>query len=272
MPEIAEVETVRNTLKNQILFKKIKEVKVLYERMIDSSVDEFKEVLKNREFIDIKRRGKWLIFELDNYYLLSHLRMEGKYFIKTSNEEVNKHEYVIISFFDNIDLRYHDTRKFGRMKLIKKDELENTVEIKKQGYEPGDKELTSSYLLSCFKNKSTAIKTILLDQTIISGLGNIYVNEVLFASKINPFKKASQITKNEAENIAVSADKIIKKAIEMGGTTIKSYTSSLGVTGRFQSELMVHKREGEKCKVCNTIIKNEKINGRSTYYCPKCQK
>lgn len=272
MPEIAEVETVRNTLKKQILLKKIKEVKVLYERMIDSDIDEFKNNLKGEKFIDIKRRGKWLIFELDNYYLLSHLRMEGKYFIKKSNESIQKHEHVIITFLDNCDLRYHDTRKFGRMKLIKKEELKNTLEIKKQGYEPGEEKLTSTYLLSCFKNKSTAIKTVLLDQTIISGLGNIYANEVLFAAGINPFKKAQDITKKEAENIISSADKIIKKAIEMGGTTIKSYTSSLGVTGKFQQELKVHKREGEKCLVCNTIIRNEKINGRSTYYCPKCQK
>ena len=112
----------------------------------------------------------------------------------------------------------------------------------------------------------------LLDQTIISGLGNIYANEVLFASGINPFKKGKEITKKEAENIVISSETIIKRAMELGGTTIKSYTSSLGVTGRFQQELMVHKREGEECKICHSLIQNEKINGRSTYYCPVCQK
>lgn len=272
MPEIAEVETVRNTLKKQILYKKIKNVQVLYEKMIESDIQEFKGVLKNNEFIDIKRRGKWLIFELEDHYLLSHLRMEGKFFLKRENEEIEKHEHVIFTFQDNTDLRYHDTRKFGRMNLIKKEELVTNKAIQKQGFEPGEKELTSDYLLEKFQNKSIAIKTLLLDQTIISGLGNIYANEVLFASRIYPFKKGCEITESDAKNIVESSAKIIKRAMELGGTTIKSYTSSLGVTGRFQQELMVHKKEGEPCKVCNSIIKNEKINGRSTYYCPKCQK
>lgn len=272
MPEIAEVETVRNTLKKQILHKRIKNVRVLYERIIESDLEEFKKVLKGNEFVDIKRRGKWLIFELEQHYLLSHLRMEGKFFLKNNQEEVAKHEHVIITFQDNTDLRYHDTRKFGRMNLIEKEALKTNKAIKKQGFEPGEKELTSEYLLEKFKNKNIAIKTLLLDQTIISGLGNIYANEVLFASKINPFKKGKNITKKEAENIVESSAKIIKKAMELGGTTIKSYTSSLGVTGRFQQELMVHKKEGETCKICGTKIRNEKINGRSTYYCPRCQK
>jgi formamidopyrimidine-DNA glycosylase len=198
--------------------------------------------------------------------------MEGKYFLKFSSENIEKHEHVIISFYDNTDLRYHDTRKFGRMKLIKKEELENTIEIKKQGYEPGSKELTSEYLMEKFKNKNLPIKTILLDQTIISGLGNIYANEVLYASHINPLKKGKDITRSEAENIVSSSARIIKRAMELGGTTIKSYTSSLGVTGRFQNELMVHKKEGEPCKICKSPIKNIKVNGRSTYFCENCQK
>lgn len=272
MPEIAEVETVRNTLKKQILQKRIREVKVLYPKMIVSDLEEFSSVLKGNQFVDIKRRGKWLIFELENHYLLSHLRMEGKFFLKSKNEPIMKHEHVVISFKDGSDLRYHDTRKFGRMELIKKEDLEKNKAIEKQGYEPGEKELTAEYLLEKFKGKNIAIKTILLDQTIISGLGNIYANEVLFASKINPWKKGKEITKEEAEQIIISAANIIKRAMELGGTTIKSYTSSLGVTGRFQQELMVHKREGEVCKGCGNPIHNEKINGRSTYYCENCQK
>ncbi len=272
MPEIAEVETVRKTLKKQILHKKIKEVKVLYEKMLESNPIDFKKDLINDEFIDIKRKGKWLIFELQNHYLLSHLRMEGKYFLKEHDEPIEKHEHIIITFQDNTDLRYHDTRKFGRMNLINKEDLETVEAIKKQGLEPGDEDLTSTYLLSKLKNKNLPIKTILLDQTIISGLGNIYANEVLFASHINPLKKGKDITKKEAEDIIISAKNIIKRAIELGGTTIKSYTSSLGVTGKFQQELMVHKRENEECKICHTLIKNEKVNGRSTYYCPHCQK
>ncbi len=271
MPEIAEVETVRNTLKKRILNKKIIKVDVYYEAMIESNIEDFKKNLVNQSFIDIKRRGKWLIFETEDYYLLSHLRMEGKYFIKEL-EVKEKHEHVIFTFSDNTTLRYHDTRKFGRMRLILKEELMHTECILKQGLEPGDKDLTSDYLLNKFRNKRLPIKSVLLDQTIISGLGNIYVNEVLFASSINPLRCASSLTKEECERIVLTSAKIIKEAIKMGGTTIKSYTSSLGVTGRFQQKLKVHKREGEACYQCGTKIKNIKIGGRSTYYCPTCQK
>ncbi len=272
MPEIAEVETVKNTLKKQILNKRIKDVKVYYEKMIESNINTFKRDLIGDEFIDIKRRGKWLIFELHNHYLLSHLRMEGKFFLKNTNEELAKHEHVVITFEDNLDLRYHDTRKFGRMNLISKEELENTECIKKQGLEPGDKALTASYLQKKLKNKSLPIKSVLLDQSIISGLGNIYANEVLFYALINPLKKASSLTLEECNRIVEGANVIIKEAIKMGGTTIKSYTSSLGVTGRFQTKLKVHKKEGQLCPHCNNKIVKIKVGGRSTYYCPNCQK
>ncbi len=272
MPEIAEVETVRNTLKQRILHKKIVNVEILYPKMIESDIKDFKNILIGREFIDIGRIGKWLIFDLNDYCLLSHLRMEGKYFLKNKDEKIEKHEHIIITFNDGSDLRYHDTRKFGRMNLVKKEDYLNVEAIKKQGYEPFSEKLTPEYLLNKFKNKQLPIKTLLLDQTIISGLGNIYADEVLFASRINPLKKGSDITKEDCANIIESSKKIIKKAIEMGGTTIKSYTSSLGVTGRFQAYLQVHKRENEPCLVCGSLIKRIKVNGRSTYFCPKCQK
>ncbi len=272
MPEIAEVETVRNTLKKSILNKPIQNVEVFYEPMIESNLKNFKKDLINKSFIDIKRRGKWLIFETEDRYLLSHLRMEGKFFIKDQNLPKEKHEHVIITFKDHTTLRYHDTRKFGRMNLILKADLENTESIKKQGLEPGDPNLTSSYLLTKFKNKKLPIKTVLLDQTIISGLGNIYVNEVMFYAHLNPLKEACKVTKEECDLIVKGSAEIIKEAIKMGGTTIKSYTSSLGVTGRFQQKLKVHKKAGEPCPICNTPIKNIKIGGRSTYYCPHCQK
>ena len=272
MPEIAEVETVRNTLKKRILHKKIKKVEVYYEPMIESDIDAFKKNLVGESFIDIKRRGKWLIFETEHYYLLSHLRMEGKYFIKDKQEIKDKHEHVIFTFIDDTTLRYADTRKFGRMNLILKTEINNTECIKKQGLEPGDKKLTADYLLKKFEKKQLPIKTVLLDQTIISGLGNIYANEVLFAAGINPLTKACNLTKEDCERIVKRAAEIIEAAIKMGGTTIRSYTSSLGVTGKFQQNLKVHKREKEKCLVCGTAIENIKVGGRSTYFCPNCQK
>ena len=153
MPEIAEVETVRQTLKRRILKKQIKNVNVLYERMIESDVTEFKKNLVGLEFDDILRRGKWLIFSIGDYYLCSHLRMEGKYFIKDNNEEINKHEHVIFTFEDGSDLRYHDTRKFGRMNLVLKKDIDSVEGVRKQGIEPIDEALSKEYLYDNFKKR-----------------------------------------------------------------------------------------------------------------------
>ncbi len=266
------METVRQTLKRRILNKKIKNVNVLYNKIIESDLEEFKKELVGLEFSDILRKGKWLLFLVGDYYLCSHLRMEGKYFIKNETEPIEKHEHVIFTFVDGTDLRYHDTRKFGRMVFVKKDKLDTVEGIRKQGIEPIDDKLSKEYLYEHFKKKKLPMKTLLLDQTIISGLGNIYANEVLFGAKIYPLKLGTEITMEECQRIVDVSKKIIKEAIKCGGTTIRSYTSSLGVTGRFQQNLMVHKRENEKCKICGTIIKRIVVGGRSTYYCEKCQK
>jgi len=272
MPEIAEVETVRRTLNKKIINKKIKDVNIIYSKMLETNPDFLKNTLINKEIIDIKRIGKWLLFELDNYYLLSHLRMEGKFFLKNDGEPIEKHEHIIIKFVDNTELRYHDTRRFGKMCLVEKDKLYEYEGIRKQGYEPFDEKLTKEYLLEKFKNKKMPVKSLLLDQTIISGLGNIYADEVVFNAKINPLKKGNELSLEECQRIVDATNSIIKEAIKMGGTTIKSYTSSLGVTGLFQKQLMVHKKEGERCEICSSIIKRIKIGGRSTYYCETCQK
>lgn len=272
MPEIAEVETVRQVLKKQILRKKIKSVNVLYDRIVESDLNEFKTKLIGLEFDDILRKGKWLLFSIGDYYLCSHLRMEGKYFIKDSKEPINKHEHVIFSFSDNTDLRYHDTRKFGRMNLVLKDKLDTVPGVKKQGIEPIDDNLTKEYLYEKFKKKRLPMKTLLLDQTIISGLGNIYADEVLFASGINPLKLGKDITLEECQKIVDSSKKIILLAIKNGGTTIRSYTSSLGVTGHNQDNLKVHQRANQECFNCSTLITKTVVGGRGTYYCPKCQK
>ncbi len=228
-------------------------------------------------FQEILRRGKWLLFDLGDYYLCSHLRMEGKYFIKDHKEPRDKHEHVIFELNDGNDLRYADVRKFGRMNLVKKELLDTVEGVNKQGLEPVPnelvkEELTKEYLYDKVHNKHLPVKELLLDQTIISGLGNIYADEVAFASNLNPLKEGTELTKKECQRIIDASNNIITKAIKEGGTTIRSYTSSLGVKGNYQNFLMVHKREGEPCKVCNSIIKRIKVGGRSTYFCPKCQK
>ena len=265
MPELAEVQTVRDTLKKQVLHKKIKDIKILYDKIIENDIEYFKNNLVDHEFIDIKRKGKYLIFETNDKYLISHLRMEGKYFIKVVNEEIQKHEHIIF-YFDDFTLRYHDTRKFGRMKLINKEDIDDY--FKNVGPD-ANSEINADYLFEKIKNKDIPLKTLLLDQSIIAGLGNIYVDEVLYASKINPFKTGNKMTLKDCENILAASKEILNNAIKYKGTTIRSYTSSLGVYGEYQNYLCVHTKDF--CK-CGEKIKKEKIGGRSTYYCPKCQK
>ena len=273
MPELPEVETVKETLKKIVIGKKIINVKVNYKNIIEfPSSDEFVKKIINETIIDMKRRGKWLMFELNNYFLLSHLRMEGRYFYKKRNEEHLKHEHVIFEFSDGNELRYIDTRKFGRMYLLNKEDIYNVKPLCELGLEPWDDNLTASYLKEKYKNKKLPIKTVILDQSIIVGIGNIYADEILFLSNIDPLKKASMLTEKELDNIIINTKKVLNEAIKDGGTTIKSYESSEGVHGRFQQNLLVHNRENEKCKKCSSIIIKTRIGGRSTYYCPTCQK
>ena len=272
MPEIAEVRVVAKTLKRQLIGKKIEKVQILVANIIDEDIKNFVANIQGKKIEDITTYGKWIIFNMGQVSLLSHLRMEGKYFYVPSNSEITKHDHVIFSLDNNYDLRYNDVRKFGKMFTTDTDKIFEDERIKKLGYEPDDKRLTSTYLLDKLKDKSIPIKEALLDQTIINGLGNIYANEVLFASKINPFKKSSNITSDEASVIIKNACKIVTKSFEMGGTTIKSYTSSLGVIGHYQDELKVQSKENKPCSVCNSPIKRVKLNGRSIFYCEKCQK
>lgn len=271
MPEIAEVRTVARTLNRSLPGNKIKDINVIYDRIIDQDINEFKNILIGKTIESVSSFGKYLLFNLGEYTLISHLRMEGKYFIKKAEEPIEKHEHVIF-IFDDFTLRYHDTRKFGRMNLVKKSDIDKVEAIKKQGIEANSQKLTKEYLYDKIHKKNIPIKSLLLDQTIISGLGNIYANEVMFDARINPNKLGKDISLKECDLIVKASKKIIDAAIKDGGTTIKSYTSSLGVTGRFQQHLMVHKREGEECKICGTLIENIKIGGRSTYFCPKCQR
>lgn len=271
MPELPEVETVKNGLKKKVLNKKITNCKVLYQGIIAYPNElEFIKNITNETIKDITRKGKFLIFELDNYYLISHLRMEGKYFIKEPSESLTKHDHIIFTLNNKEELRYNDTRKFGKMHLVKKDEL-NLTPLKKLGLEPWDKNLTKEYLKEKL-NKKKAIKTLLLDQSIIAGIGNIYADEILFLSKIHPETTGVDLTNKNLEDIIKNTRMILEKAIDLGGTTIHTYKAVDGITGRFQQELLVHNKKGDNCPSCNQEIIKIVVNGRGTYYCPKCQK
>ena len=269
MPELPEVETVKNTLIREIKDKQIISASVYWDNIIAyPEVKEFEKQIRNQKINDIHRRGKWLMFELDDYYLLSHLRMEGKYFIRNTDDKIEKHQHVIFHFSDGTDLRYHDTRKFGKMYLLSKDTAFSAKPLSELGLEPWDENLTPEYLKNKFHKKP--IKTELLDQTIIVGIGNIYADEILFLSKINPKTLATNLTTKDCQNIIDFTKQVLEKAIEYGGTTVKSYTSSEGVHGRFQQHLLVHTKE--ECPICHSKITKITVGGRGTYYCENCQK
>ena len=273
MPELPEVETVRRTLELHLLDETIDSVHVYYDKMLSPNKDEFINKLPNQTFRSIKRYGKYLFFIFDDYSIISHLRMEGKYFIRKL-EKPYLHEHIIFVLKSGKTLRYHDVRKFGTMKLVHTtdmNEIFKEVELAKLGKEANDTTFTKEELYAKIHKLNTPIKTVLLDQEVLCGLGNIYVDEVCFKCGFHPLRLASTLTIDDCEMILKSSIDVLNYAIECGGTTIRSYTSSLGVTGRFQLNLNVHTQVGKPCKVCNTIIQKIKVGGRGTYFCPVCQ-
>lgn len=273
MPELPEVETVVRGLRSKVVGRIIRKVNIYYENIIEyPDVCSFQKKIKNQKINEINRYGKWIIFVLDNYYLLSHLRMEGKYFLKSKGDALEKHEHVSFVLDNDMELRYMDVRKFGKMQLIEKENINKIGPFLEMGLEPWDKKLNTLYLKEKFLRKKLPIKSCLLDQRIIVGIGNIYADEILFLSKINPLKEAISLSLEELERIIDNTKLVLEKAIEKGGTTIRSYTSLNGIHGLFQQELYVHSKEGQKCLICGSDILKIKVGGRGTYYCPKCQK
>lgn len=272
MPEIAEVRTVARTLNKKIIGRKIIGIETPYDKIIEGNVDDFKKGVVDRYITNVDNYGKWIFITLGDVTIMSHLRMEGKYYIKPTDEEWSKHEHIIMHLDDGTDLRYHDVRKFGKMVLVNTDEIYKQPEISKLGIEPDSASLTKEYIYYNVHDSKLPIKTLLLDQSIINGLGNIYADEVLFRAHVNPMRLGNTITLDECELIKNGAYEVITKATELGGSTIRSYTSSLGVIGHYQDELRVHTLAGKPCSTCSTIIEKTRVGGRGTYYCPKCQK
>ena len=274
MPELPEVETVKEALNQTVKGQTIKEIELRYEPMIKNmSADEFKEKLINQTIQAVSRRGMYLVFHFDDYQLLSHLRMEGKYFYVDSDFELNPHVHVIFTLENGKRLLYQDTRKFGTYHLYDKAiDLETTAPFQVLGLEPFATEFTPSYVKEKIQNKKKPIKSLLLDQTVVCGLGNIYVDEVLYRARLHPLTSSSELTDKDIENVVKYTVEVLARAIELGGTTIRTFRSSHGVSGTFQNELLVHQRKGENCYECHTPIEKIKVGGRGTYFCPTCQK
>ena len=272
MPELPEVETVRNIILPLVKGKTIDHVEVYFDRLVLSNLEEFKEKIKNQTILNIDRYGKYLFFMLSNdLVLINHLRMEGKWRYSKSAYHRNKFTTALFYFTDGSSLAFDDTRKFGIMYLSNLTEYKNLEMIKKLGIEPLN--LNESMYPDIKKklNKNKCIKDLLLDQTILCGIGNIYADEINYACKISPFKKGKDLTDEEVENICINAKKILEEAIECGGSTIHSFHPSEGVDGRMQGHLKCYGHEGKPCPICGTKFHKTFIGGRGTTYCPNCQ-
>ncbi len=272
MPEMPEVETVRRTLLPLIKGKTIKEVTVWYPKIITGDAKEFKQQLVGKKITTIDRYAKYLLIRLSgNLTVVSHLRMEGKYRLVKINTKKDKHDHVQIVFSDNSALRYNDVRKFGRMQLIKTGTEKEKTGISKLGAEPNSAAFTISYLQNGLARKKKNIKNTLLDQSVVAGLGNIYVDEVLWETKIHPLSQANTIPAERVAQLHDNINSLIELAIAERGTTIHTYLDANGKTGGFQKMLQVYGHKGEPCVRCGTPLEKIKVNGRGTTFCPKCQ-
>ncbi|EHO50941.1 DNA-formamidopyrimidine glycosylase [Lentilactobacillus kisonensis] len=272
MPELPEVETVRRGLTELVVGSKIKAVDVLYEKIGNLPKADFEQALRNKIIERIDRRGKYLLIRISGgLTIVSHLRMEGKYDVEPDGVPIGKHTHVIFYLTDGRELRYNDSRKFGRMNLVDTGQEMTVAGLKTIGPEPTDHDLTIDYMKTIFAKSKKMVKPFLLDQSKIAGLGNIYADEVLWLSKIHPEQPVNLITADEIERLRHNIITEIQKAIAGHGTTVHSYSNAYGEAGEFQNHLNVYGRKGEPCLRCGTPIVKIKLAQRGTHFCPHCQ-
>lgn len=271
MPELPEVETIRRQLEQKIKNKKITKVEVLQPRMINVPAKEFIKRVEKSKVKDIRRRAKLLIIDLSsNYSLIIHLKLTG---LLIHDQEPDKYTNVVFEFADGKKLLYKDIRKFGYMKLMKTSEVPAFLEKENFGPEPLAKEFTLDKfkeLLS--KKKRSKIKPLLMDQTFLAGIGNVYAQEACFYAKVKPMRVASSLQDKEIKDLYEGLRKILTESIKYKGSSVDTYVDTRGQEGSFVPRLKVYRKGGQPCLRCKTKLKEIKLAGRGTTFCPKCQK
>ena len=283
MPELPEVETVKKGLERSIVNKKIKKVYLSGRSLRFPLPDDFTSMVINKKILSVSRRAKYLLIGLSgNLTIISHLGMSGSYKVLSASKSKNytpaKHDHLIFDLSD-FKVVYNDPRRFGYV-LITSENSEDHKLLVSLGPEPMSNSFNEDVLAKSFLGKDRPIKNALLDQTIVSGLGNIYVCEALFRSQINPKKKVGQLVyangspKDSLILLKNQINQIIRDSIALGGSSLKDFSSTEGKMGYFQNTFSVYGREGEECisENCHEKIKRLIQSGRSTFYCPKCQK
>ena len=288
MPELPEVEVVRRSLNKYITGLKIDKICILDRNLRFKIPKNFKKIAEGEKIISIIRRGKYLIIKLqNNKIILIHLGMTGKLLIKKNNENsaigtsfyyeikfIKKHNHFLVNFNNSIVLIYNDVRKFGFLKITSLAKLRYDPHISLLGPEPLGAHFNYKYLkFKCKKSKKN-IKNFLMDQKFVAGLGNIYVNEILYLSSVNPIKMTKNLTNKNFKKIIFYTKKTLNKAIRLGGASIRDFNSVSGKTGLYQENFAVYGRDGKSCKKrkCQGNIKRIYISNRSTFFCKKCQK
>lgn len=272
MPELPEVETVRRGLERLVVGKTIDSIEVRVPKMIKTNSETFVMELVGQTIKAIRRRGKYLILDLGQQILISHLRMEGKYLFFPDQLPENKHFHFFFGLDDGSTLVYQDVRKFGTFELMAKSAEEAYFFSKKIGPEPTRQDFKLAPFERAVLASKKLIKPLLLEQKLVAGLGNIYVDEVLWTAKVYPERVASSLKKAEIKRLHDEIIHILQLGIEKGGSTIRTYKNALGLDGTMQDYLQVYGMTGLPCHRCGTTIQKIQVGGRGSHFCPKCQK
>lgn len=274
MPELPEVETVCRGLQKHIVGRTITKVVVRSDSAIHDqkmAAEDFRACVEGRKICGVRRRGKYILLDLNVGCLICHLRMTGKLLVRTGDVMVGKHDHVIFYLDDAHVLLYEDVRRFGGFLWCAGDAMCNEP-LSKLGPEPLEATFNADDFFKSTRKRKRPIKTHLLDQHIVAGIGNIYADEILFAAGVRPRKSAMRISRAEAAAIVDVTKRILAEAVMAGGSTIRDYVDSENREGTFQLSHQVYGRAGEPCKQCGTVLKSITVGGRSSVYCPNCQK
>jgi formamidopyrimidine-DNA glycosylase len=286
MPELPEIEIVKRSLFKMINKAKIVNIKIINKNLRYKIDKNFSKDLVNKKILSISRRSKYLVFYIEKKILLAHFGMSGKLLIKRNQDNKIfrtsfyydkdiklKHNHIYFQLNNGLVLIYNDIRRFGFFKIYDTNELNQISFLKKLGVEPLSEELNLKYFKNFVENRKKNIKNLLMDQTFISGLGNIYVNEALYLSRIKPTRLCNKLTYDDVKNLILNIRKILKLAIKKGGSSLRDFKNIDNKSGSFQQFFNVYGQINKKCSriSCNGKIKKIAISNRSSFYCSKCQ-
>jgi formamidopyrimidine-DNA glycosylase len=277
VPELPEVESLRQILARSIVGRSFRSANIKEARLRRTIALELASAVIGRTIEQVRRRAKYLLIEMaGDQIMLVHLGMSGSLTHRgrgfNSDPFNPRHDHVEFALDDGSVLVYNDPRRFGLIKIVARADMNNVTELKYLGPEPLSREFTADHLWHATRRRITPIKSLLMDQRIVAGLGNIYASEILFRAAVRPTRRAGKVTRNEAGRIVAATREVLREAIGSRGTTFRSYRDSRGRPGRFAQLLRVYDREGQPCLNCSAPIRGLVLGQRSSYYCPRCQK